>query len=522
MKPIEELLRNLARPDVLEFGLVTNRLPSVNVGGRFEPVDDQAPSTETLLAALSAMGGGRFVEALSEKPVQWTTRLDGVGVIAIAAIMRKDIVQARFTVARRDPAARASVPPAPRPAPAFAKPAQPAPAPAPPSARDVSKSGEWDDDDDEPTVQTLSPGGPASAPPSPAPKPAQKPEVVHEPAAEAKPARPSPPTPTPPSPEERTEERPLPTTGRPAAGDATIATEGAPAPPAIEASASIDAFLAIAVAAHASDLYVVPGRPVTARIADELAPRTQPIALEHVERLVREVVPVRLRTVFDTAGACDFALEHPQHGRFRVNVSRQRTGPMLGLRTVARELPALPDEVAATVASSRGLVLVSGAPGQGKTTTLAALVASILARDALHVLTVEEPIEHVHARGRGIVTQREVGTHARSWKSAVDEALASDVDVLVLGDVRGDDALAALLVACEGGRLVLAATSAASPSSALEGLVQRHPPKERERARAILEGATRVVIGQRLVKAADGAKVEAAFDVLPNAKARKS
>ncbi len=108
MKPIEELLKNLGRPEVLEFGLVTNRLPSVNIGGKFEPVDDEAPSTDALLQMLVTMGGSRYVEALSDKPVQWTTRLDGVGVIAVAAIMRKDVVQARFTVARRDaPAGRA-------------------------------------------------------------------------------------------------------------------------------------------------------------------------------------------------------------------------------------------------------------------------------------------------------------------------------------------------------------------------------------------------------------------------------
>ena len=110
MKPIEELLKNLGRPEVLEFGLVTNRLPSVNIGGKFEPVDDEAPTTEVLMQMLVTMGGSRYVEQLSERPVQWTTRLEGVGVIAVAAIMRKEIVQARFTVARRDaPADRKSV-----------------------------------------------------------------------------------------------------------------------------------------------------------------------------------------------------------------------------------------------------------------------------------------------------------------------------------------------------------------------------------------------------------------------------
>ena len=88
MKTIEEMLRNLGRPEVLEFGLVSNRLPSVNVGGKFEPVDNKAPTTDMVLQMLVQMGGSRYVESLSAKPTQWTTRLDGVGVIAIAAIMR--------------------------------------------------------------------------------------------------------------------------------------------------------------------------------------------------------------------------------------------------------------------------------------------------------------------------------------------------------------------------------------------------------------------------------------------------
>src|SRR3954465_13460697 len=124
MKPIEDLLKNLARPEVLEFGLVTNRLPSVNIGGKFEPVDDEAPTTDKLLQMLVTMGGSRYVDSLSDRPVQWTTRLDGVGVIAVAAIMRKDVVQARFTVAKREPASSHSSVAAPSPQPSPARPSE--------------------------------------------------------------------------------------------------------------------------------------------------------------------------------------------------------------------------------------------------------------------------------------------------------------------------------------------------------------------------------------------------------------
>src|SRR3954468_10445453 len=126
MKTIEELLKNLARPEVLEFGLVTNRLPSVNIGGKFEPVDDEAPSNERVRQMLVTMGGGRYIDTLSEKPVQWSTRLDGVGVIAVAAILRKDVVQARFTVSKRDAASARSLITATQPSLTSGSPAVPA------------------------------------------------------------------------------------------------------------------------------------------------------------------------------------------------------------------------------------------------------------------------------------------------------------------------------------------------------------------------------------------------------------
>jgi twitching motility protein PilT len=165
MKSIDELLRNLARAEVLEFGLVTNRLPSVNIRGNFEPVDDEAPSTEAILEMLSAVGGGRHLDTLSEAPVQWTARVEGLGVVAVAAIMRMDVVQARFTLVRRDPV-RPSVPPpsAPPPSVRGAKTAPPVPkAPAAPEQASPNPTPRAPGprppvfDDDEPTVQTVSP-----------------------------------------------------------------------------------------------------------------------------------------------------------------------------------------------------------------------------------------------------------------------------------------------------------------------------------------------------------------------------
>src|SRR5579859_1619405 len=127
MKTIEELLRNLARPEVLEFALASDRLPCVKVGGSFQPVDGAAPSTDAILQMLVGVGGSRYVESLSSKPTQWTTRLDNLGIVTVSAIMRNDVVQARFTLTKREVA----LSPAPGTVPANAQPARPS---APPPA----------------------------------------------------------------------------------------------------------------------------------------------------------------------------------------------------------------------------------------------------------------------------------------------------------------------------------------------------------------------------------------------------
>src|SRR5437667_10110681 len=135
MKTIEELLRNLARPEVLEFALASDRLPCVKVGGSFQPVDGAAPSTDAILQMLVGVGGSRYVESLSSKPTQWTTRLDNLGVVTVSAIMRNDVVQARFTLTKREivaaPARPSAPPPAASPAPTGGSPPVP-PAPTGP------------------------------------------------------------------------------------------------------------------------------------------------------------------------------------------------------------------------------------------------------------------------------------------------------------------------------------------------------------------------------------------------------
>jgi twitching motility protein PilT len=540
MKTIEDLLKNLSRPEVLEFGLVTNRLPSVNIGGKFEPVDDEAPSTERLMQMLVTVGGSRYIDTLSDKPVQWTTRLDGVGVIAVAAIMRKEIIQARFTVAKREsakavpvtkpvsaqaPAARPGAPP-PLPKPGAAAPQAvthsvmpraPSLSPAELPLVDATKSAApaaVRGADEDITLQTLAPPvkAPIAGTDDARPKPARRPDEASLRPEEAKPAHSPGPLPV---------RRPItPTAVDVVDLDAAKAEAAGKARAAIDPSAGVDVFLAMAVQARATDLFIVAGRPVALRIATELAFRTQPIAADHVERMAKDVVPARLRDLLEREGACSFAVEHPAHGRFRVNASKQRTGLMLGFRVIAKELPTLEEIGLSSLAvgpllQQPGLVLVSAPSGHGKSTTLAALVDHLNRETVQHIMTVEDPIEHVHPRKQSLVSQRDLALHGRSRARMLRSTLHEDVDTLVLGEIGDVDSMRHALVACERGRRVLGTMNAPSATKTVDRVLELFSTEESTWARARLAASLRLVVGQRLVPSADRTRFHAAVETLP-------
>ena len=290
--------------------------------------------------------------------------------------------------------------------------------------------------------------------------------------------------------------------------------------PRVEPSASVDTFLAMAVAAGASDLYIVAGRPILLRIATDLLPRTQPVPADHVERIAKEIVPMRLRETLEKEGSCDFAVEHPAHGRFRVNVSKQRTGLKLNVRVIPKELPTiaglgLPDGILPALRHQRGLVLVTGPAAHGKSTTLAALVDHLNRETARHILTIEEPIEHVHPRKKGFVSQRDVGLHARTRGRTLHTALREDADVIVFGEMRDAETLRHALVACESGRLVLGTMNTPSAAKTIDRVLDLFSPAEQPWARTSLASSLRLVIGQRLVPSADRTRGHAAVELLP-------
>lgn len=287
----------------------------------------------------------------------------------------------------------------------------------------------------------------------------------------------------------------------------------APPPPTFEA------LLANARDANATDLHLIAGRPPLHRVAGELRPGGPVVAADALERMILPKVPPRLSAALAEGGSCDFALASLMHGRFRVNVSRQQTGLKVCLRVVSKELPTveslrLPEEVAAAADQAQGLVLFTGPAGQGKTTTMSAVVDRLNEAAGRHIIAVDDPVEHLHLKKAALLSQREVGTHTASFVAALKAALREDPDVIVVGELHDVEVARLALAASQTGRLVLATMSTGGPACAIDRLLELFPLREQPHVRRVVAAALRLVVGQRLVPGRDGRSVHAAFEVL--------
>ena len=231
----------------------------------------------------------------------------------------------------------------------------------------------------------------------------------------------------------------------------------------------------------ASDLHLVSGRPPLMRVGGQIVAQGDALDGTLVKDMVLPRVPGRLDAILARDGSCDFAIEEGELGRYRINVSRQRTGLKASLRLVSLQVPTLqslglPLAIGAATHHHQGLIVLTGPTGHGKTTTLAAVVDILNAESARHVITVEDPIEYIHPRKRAMMSQREVGTHTRSFHSALKAALREDPDVIVIGELRDTETVRIALEASETGHLVLGTMSTPSASKAIDRLINLFPP----------------------------------------------
>jgi len=294
----------------------------------------------------------------------------------------------------------------------------------------------------------------------------------------------------------------------------------AAAAPASRSLSGLDALLASSREASASDLHIVAGRPLLLRLGGELLPRGDVLDPAEVEGMIGPIVPERLRAALAENGSCDFAIDRGDNGRFRVNVSRQRTGMKACFRLVAAGVPTLaslglPPEIEKATHHHQGLVLVTGPTGHGKTNTLAAIVDIVNRETTHHVITVEDPVEFLHPRKKAMITQREVGTHTRSFAAALKASLREDPDVIVVGELRDTETVRMALAASETGHLVLGTMNTPSAAKTIDRVVDLFPPGDQQQVRMTLAGGLHLIVSQRLLPAKEGAGMVAAVELLP-------
>ena len=257
------------------------------------------------------------------------------------------------------------------------------------------------------------------------------------------------------------------------------------------------------------------------RISGELTPlpMADPLTPDDTAQAVREMLrdPARMQEM-ETEGEADFAYAVPGLARFRVNAFRQRGSISIvcrripyGVTTIA-EL-GLPDAVREMAEEPRGIVLVTGTTGSGKSTTLAAMVDHVNTTAARHIVTIEDPIEFLHADKRSVINQREVGSDTGSFGRALRRVLRQDPDIILIGEMRDEETVRTALSAAETGHLVLSTLHTADAPETINRVIDFFPPHQHRQVRAMLSASLRGVISQRLVPSMDGGRV-AALEIL--------
>ena len=288
--------------------------------------------------------------------------------------------------------------------------------------------------------------------------------------------------------------------------------------------------LRAAVDRGASDVHLKAGRPPIVRFDGELEPLPgfSPLGALELQEVVNQIgasAPSRLE-VFQRTGELDTAYQPADLPRFRVNAFRQRGEISLAFRVIPREAPdfqilRLPPGIETLSDEHRGLILVTGATGVGKTTTLAAMVGHINRTRRQHIVTIEDPIEFLHEDEHCIFNQREVGIDTESYEEGLRRVLRQDPDVILIGELRDRESAETALQAAESGHLVLSTMHTVDAAETLGRLVEFFPAAKQPQVRSILAGVLRGVISQRLLPRADGGRIAAVEVMVANARIRE-
>jgi len=284
--------------------------------------------------------------------------------------------------------------------------------------------------------------------------------------------------------------------------------------------AKIDAFFRLMKSHHASDLHMLAGCPPCLRIRGDIEPIKYPaLTNDELLEMLSEIAPEQKLRIFEETGDIDFAYEIESQGRFRANLFRQADG----IGAVFRQIPAtvltidelgLPNITRRFAMMEKGLVLVTGPTGSGKSTTLAAIIDHANQNRRDHILTIEDPIEFRHRRKSCLINHREVGIHTKTFASALRGALREDPDIIMVGELRDLETISLALEAASTGHLVLATLHTPNATKTVDRMIDVFPSNAQEQVRSTLADSLKGVISQCLLKRADTDGRVAALEIL--------
>ena len=283
---------------------------------------------------------------------------------------------------------------------------------------------------------------------------------------------------------------------------------------------NLDEILIQSVKSGASDIHLTTGRPPSYRIDGVLVPiEGERLTPQMLEELLMPLMDVRHRGELQDNGQTDFAYAIPGVGRFRVNVFKQRGTLASVMRSLPFNIPepeqlGIPAEVVEMTSRKRGLILVTGPTGSGKSTTLASLLHVINRNYPYHIITLEDPIEYLHRHDKSVVNQREIGSDSTDYAQALRAALREDPDVILVGEMRDLETISTAITAAETGHLVFSTLHTIGADKTIDRIIDVFPPNQQQQIRIQLASVLECVVSQQLLKKADGSGRVAALEVL--------
>jgi twitching motility protein PilT len=271
---------------------------------------------------------------------------------------------------------------------------------------------------------------------------------------------------------------------------------------------------------NASDIHISSGEPLMIRIDGDIRKiDAPPLSKEEVHKVLYDILNDQQRKIYEEFHELDFAIAFGDTGRFRVNAFLQQRGESIVFRTIPTVIPTLeqlgvPKIIEDLTKKEKGLILVTGPTGCGKSTTLAAMINLINHEEKCHILTVEDPIEFVHTSRNCLINQRELGPHTHSFANALKSALREDPDVILVGEMRDLETISLALTAAETGHLVFGTLHTSSAPKTVDRIIDVFPPEQQAQVRTMFSESIQAVITQQLIKRKDGKGRIAALEIM--------